>query len=115
VFSAYVEAFALTLAVEVPLYLLGLVRVLKLPPARAAALAVGVNVATHPLVWWSLALLPGGVPVPLFLAVEAAVCLVEGLLLVWWTGCRSGTDVALLIAVAAGANAASTLAGLLLL
>ena len=46
----YLLALALTLAVEVPIYVLALRVARLLPIRRAVVIAVGVNVATHPVV-----------------------------------------------------------------
>jgi hypothetical protein len=100
-------ALALTLVVEVPLYTAGLVGLGLARPARAALLAVGLNLLTHPAVWWALAPRPG----PLrFGAAELAVCAVEAGLL--WLAIRR--DPGPLAVVSVGANAASVLAGLLI-
>ncbi len=47
-------AFGLTVAVESLLYVGGLVAVVGLRWYRALALAVGVNICTHRLLWWVL-------------------------------------------------------------
>jgi hypothetical protein len=99
-----VTALLLTLAVEVPLYVAALV-VLRLAGfGRALLLAVGVNLLTHPLLWWALG------PRPSLLAVvvaEVAVWLVEAAL-VWLVVRRS---LSVVLVVAAGVNAASILVG----
>ncbi|WP_460494150.1 hypothetical protein [Dactylosporangium cerinum] len=57
-----IPALLLTLAVEVPLYVLALTALRLATPARAALLGVAVNLLTHPVLWWLLALVraPGG-------------------------------------------------------
>jgi len=114
---AYLGAFALTLAVEVPVYVVVLAALTGLGRAPAALAAVGVNVVTHPALWWGLRPFAARPAYPYLLcAAEAVVCLVEWGLLVAWTrrpgGTRAGMAVLGLAVVAA--NAASTLAGLLL-
>jgi len=104
----YLAALALTLAVEVPLYVAALVWTWRIPMRRAVLLGVAVNLATHPALWWGLHFLRG---VPALLGAELAVCVVEWLLLYW----RLRRDPALLAVVAFGANAASLAAGLLLI
>jgi hypothetical protein len=100
----YLLALALTMLVEVPVYVLAV-------PAnrwRVAAVAVVANLLTHPPLWWVLA--GSGPAQPLTFAVaEAVVCLVEGALLV--LALRLSWTVALAAAVAA--NAASVLVGVL--
>jgi hypothetical protein len=51
VLFAWVRAFALTLAVEVPLFAIVTKRVA--PPRQRVALAVVANLASHPLVWFA--------------------------------------------------------------
>ena len=102
----YLLALAITLAVEVPLYVVVL-RLARLLPLRLSlAGAVGVNLLTHPLVWLVLSAHPGW-----FLPVEAAVCLVEAALL--WLLVRR-RDLVTLLVTAVAANTASVLAGFVL-
>jgi len=68
-------AFALTLACELPVYVLALRRPLD-GTWRALAVGVAVNVATHPLAW-ALAV-RGALP---YLAIEGGVWLVEAALI----------------------------------
>jgi hypothetical protein len=97
----YLAALALTLAIEVPVY--GMV--LRLRPAWA--LAVLVNLVTHPVVWLLLA---DRASVGLFALVEVAAWLVEfGLM---WAVLRRSASV--LLATAVLANSLSCMAGLLL-
>jgi hypothetical protein len=107
-----VVALALTLAVEVPLYTLWLWSTLSIPAGRAARLAVAVNLVTHPVLWWSLALWqvdPSAYPFVLAWA-EMVACVVEWALLRW----RIGRDTVPLALIVVGVNAASLAAGLLL-
>jgi hypothetical protein len=107
----YLVALGLTLAVEVPLVVFALRYGCRVPAGRAARLATAVNLATHPVLWWSLALGPAGPAYPLVLTgAESAACAVEWALLRW----RVGHDGPFLAVVAVGANAASVAAGLLL-
>ncbi|MFD0277143.1 hypothetical protein ACFVHB_24990 [Kitasatospora sp. NPDC127111] len=116
----YPSALALTLLVEVPLYTVALARAGGVRPARAAAAAVLVNLATHPLLWWSLSRCAAGSAGAggsgaaywtAFTAGETAVCAVEAALLRPLTGLRPGGP--LPWAASGTANAASVLAGLL--
>jgi hypothetical protein len=108
----YLVALALTLAVEVPLYTLWLWSALSVPARRAALLAVGVNLVTHPALWWSLALWQVGKSAYPFVLgwAEVVACVVEWALLRW----RIGRDTVPLALIVVGVNAASLAAGLLL-
>jgi hypothetical protein len=69
--AGWLLGFVCTLAVETPVYVLGLGRALGL--SRAALLALGLNLLTHPLAWrltrsWSWSR---------FTAVEVGVAIVE--------------------------------------
>lgn len=103
---SFPAALLATLAIEVPLYAAALTALRLARPARAALLAVAVNLLTHPLLWWWLAPRPGAgrlaVAELLVWAAEAGVL---------WLAVRRQPVV--LAVVAAGANAASLLAGLL--
>lgn len=106
----YLVALSLTLAVEVPLYTLWLWSALEVPAARAARLAVAVNLVTHPPLWWSLALWSPPSVYPFALAwAELTACVIEWALLRW----RLGRDAGVLALVVVGVNAASLAAGLL--
>ncbi|WP_406198607.1 hypothetical protein OH807_14810 [Kitasatospora sp. NBC_01560] len=110
----YPPALALTLLVETPLYTAALTRAGGIRPARAATAAVLVNLATHPLLWWSLSRCAGGSAAAYWTAFavgEITVCAVEAALLRPLTGLRLGEP--LPWAAAGTANAASVLAGLL--
>ncbi|MCX5212913.1 hypothetical protein OG689_27180 [Kitasatospora sp. NBC_00240] len=107
----YLLAFALTLLVEVPLYVaslsLGQVR-----PARAAAAAVAVNCATHPPLWWFLGRFTGSTAAAYWTALtlaELAVLTMEAALIGRLAGCRGPLP----YAASFTANAASVLAGIL--
>jgi hypothetical protein len=102
----YAVALAITLAVEVPIYGVVLHLARLLPGWRGLGAAVGVNLATHPLLWLVLSTHPGW-----FIPAEAGVCLVEAALL--W-GLAGRRDPGLLLAAAVAANTASILAGTLL-
>lgn len=113
----YLPAFAVTLLVEVPVYLAALTLAAGVRWRRAVLMAIGVNVVTHPLLWWTLRPLTASPAYPyLFLGAELTACLVEWALLVAWTRRpgRTPGDLAVLAAASVTANAASVLAGLLL-
>ncbi|WP_433212004.1 hypothetical protein ACQP00_51585 [Dactylosporangium sp. CS-047395] len=97
------RALLLTLAVEVPLYTAALVALKLAKPAKAAALGVAVNLATHPALWLYLSHHPG----QLWLA-EAAATAIEAVALI----IAIKADKTLLAAVTVGANAASLLIGI---
>jgi hypothetical protein len=115
---AYPGALALTLAVELPVYLAVLVGARLASWARALVAGVGVNLVTHPALWWGLrpAVARPAYPWIVVLA-EVAVCAAEWALLVWWLPApppgRRRADRTLLAAASVAANAASTLVGLL--
>jgi hypothetical protein len=100
-------AFGVTLAVEVPWYVAGLVGIVGVRWWAALGLAVAVNACTHPLMWYVLA------PDPTLLRTglaEAAVVVAEAALLA--VAIRRDFTVLALLSVAA--NASSVLTGLLL-
>jgi hypothetical protein len=103
-------AFATTLLIETPVYVAGLRR--DLGVGRAAAVALVLNVATHPL---AFALGTPGSPVR-FVAVEGGVWVAEALLL--WALARwlrpPPPALARAALLSAAANALSAGAGLLL-
>ena len=100
-------ALLLTVAVEAPLWVAGLRATGSSAPLRGLAVAIGVNLLTHPLLWTVLAPAPALTSV---LAAEGCVVLVEAAVVRLVTG--RGPGVALLLAL--GANAASLACGLLL-
>jgi hypothetical protein len=102
-----VTALLLTLAVEVPLYVAALVSLRLAPLWRAVALALLVNLLTHPVLWSALGERP---PLLRVAAAEVLVWLVEAALL----GLAIRKHPLLIALVAAGANAASILAGALI-
>jgi hypothetical protein len=101
-----VAALGLTVAVELPLYVLGLVALRLAHPWHAVLLGVGVNLLTHPVLWYVLAPDPTA---SLIIVAEVVVCLVEAAVI--WLVVRQ--DGPLLFVLALGANAASFGAGLL--
>ena len=114
--TGYPAALALTLAVELPVYVAAL-RIApgaRLPAVLAAAVAV--NLVTHPLVWWALgaaARTRGGYETAL-LPVEIAAWLAEAALLGALRrppGARRA-EARIVLHAALAANAASFLAGL---
>ncbi|MDQ0308331.1 trimethylamine:corrinoid methyltransferase-like protein [Kitasatospora herbaricolor] len=107
----YLLAFALTLLVEVPLYV-GALALGGAGRARAAAAAVAVNCATHPPLWWFLGRFTGATAAEYWTAValaELAVVAVEAALVGRLAGCRGPLP----HAASLTANAASVLAGML--
>lgn len=108
----YLVAFALTLLVEVPLYVGALTGLFRLPWRRALVVAVLANAITHPALWWTLRPWTGEAWYPWLLGgAEAAVCAVEWLVLAVSVGRRRAGDRVLLAAVVVGVNGASVLAG----
>lgn len=108
----YLAALALTLAVEVPLYATLLSWGWRVRWRRAVLVAAGVNLVTHPPLWWLLLPLATHPGYGWFLlGAEAAVCAAEWLLLASWLRRRWDP---LLLVLAVAANAASVLAGLLI-
>jgi hypothetical protein len=114
VVSDYPVALALTLAVELPIYVVALRVFLDRRSARAiaisVAIAVAVNLITHPIVWSLLGAasrLRGGYEIAL-IPVEAGAWLAEAAIL--WALLRR--DPPALLAIAVAANAASFLAGI---
>jgi hypothetical protein len=99
----YPLALVITLAVEVPVYLVVFRFAGILAGWRGLGAAVGVNLATHPVAWRLLSSHPGWL-VP----VEAAVVAVEAALLF----ALVRREPALLALTALVANAGSLLAGL---
>jgi hypothetical protein len=111
--TGYAAALALTLAVELPIYAVAFRRLIGLRSGSAAlALAALVNLATHPLVWWTLHAAGGHRETYAIslLGVEVAAWLTEAAIA--WMFLRR--DAGTLVAIALAANAASFLAGLLL-
>ena len=106
---SYPLALGLTLAVEVPIFVVAL-RVARLLPIRqAVVIAVGVNLATHPVVWLVL-VRAGSAYWPLFGVVEVGAWLGEAALILLCVRC----DRAVIGLTALVANTGSCLAGLLL-
>jgi len=104
--TAWLAAFGLTLAVELPVYATGLAALRLLPWRRALVAGLAVNVATHPVLWWFLSGHPHR-----WVAAELVVCLAEALML--FAAVRR--DPAVLVLLSVAANATSLLAGLLLI
>lgn len=97
-------ALLLTLAVEVPLYVVALVGLRLASWRRSVLLAVGVNLVTHPVLWAALGERPA---LGWVVLAEALVWAAEALVL--WVALRRGFVVLCVLSV--GANAASVLAG----
>lgn len=103
--TSYGSALAITLAVEGPVYVVGLLELRLSGPVRAVVLALAVNLITHPVLW----LLLGPDPtLGITCVAEVAVWLVEAAII--WLAVRRELPVVLLLAL--GANAASFCAGL---
>lgn len=107
----WVEAFAITLWIEVPVYLIVLRRT-ELSFPIAFSMAMGVNIFTHPALWylfpkWYEFPEPFHTFYPWLLIAESCVSLTEGLLLGLATKRMRWS-----ILVAFGVNALSTLTGL---
>lgn len=100
-------ALGLTIAVELPLYVLGLLALRFAGPLRAVLLGVGVNLLTHPVLWYVLSPDP---TMSRILVAEVVVCLVEAAVI--WLVVRR--DAPLLVVLALGVNAASFGVGLLI-
>jgi hypothetical protein len=103
-----IQALLLTLAVEVPLYVLALAALNVATIGKAALLGTVVNLLTHPLLWWALAPRPSA---GALWTAEAAVVVVEAAVL--WATVRRYPG--LLLVASLGANAASVLIGLVFL
>ncbi len=100
-------AFGLTLAVELPWYVTGLVLLVGVRWRTALGLGLLVNACTHPLLWWVLAPRP---TLARTLLAEAVVVVAEAALL----AVAVRRDLAVLALLSVGANASSLLIGLLL-
>jgi hypothetical protein len=118
--TGYPAALALTLAVELPLYAVALRGLLGVRVATALLAATGVNLVSHPLVWLALgaaARFRGGYEISL-LPVEIAAWLAEAAMLralLRGRGRGRGREGGDLVLIALAANAASFLAGLVLI
>lgn len=101
------SAFAVTVAVELPWYLGGLVALVGVRWWWALWLAVALNMCTHPVLWWVLTPQPS---LPHLVLAETVVIVAEWALLV----VAVRRDLAVLLLLSFGANASSLLIGLLL-
>jgi hypothetical protein len=110
--SGYLAALLLTLAVEPPLYALGLRLGARVRPRRGYAEGLLANATSHPLTWLVLfPLAPAGRPLLAAAAVEAFVVAWEAGLLRW----RLGRDLPLLVGLSFVVNAVSLGLGAVLL
>jgi len=100
-------AFGLTLATELPWYVAGLTLLRLARWWQAALLGLGVNLASHPLLWWALAPHP---TVSRFAVAEFAVLAFETFAIFLFVR----RELPLVAVVCLGANATSVLAGLLI-
>lgn len=113
--SGYALAFAVTCAVELPVYALVLTRVFGARPRTALLAGLVANAVTHPVLWLAMRPFTDGVGeyVVAFVVGETLVCAVEWLVLV--VALRSyRIGRAWLAVVSVLANAASAAAGLAL-
>lgn len=108
---SYPPAFALTVAVEVPVYVAAITVASPARFRRTAAAAFMVNCVTHPLLWWFLRHVPDHAYWTAFAVAESAVSVVEGALMARVLRLRGTVPYAASVV----ANTASLLAGLLLL
>jgi hypothetical protein len=111
--NSWFPAFALTMAIEVPIYI-ALLRP-WVSVVRGCLLAVLVNLVTHPVLWFSLVSIEGSPRTELvaFVIAEALVWLVECALL-WLFIRKRGAGVMRLAVVSAVPNLTSQIAGLLI-
>lgn len=100
-------ALLATVAIELPLWVAGLVALRLCGPTRAVLLGIGVNLVTHPLLWRALEPTPS---LGLVLAAEACVVVIEAAVVRLVTGRSAG----LAVLVSLGTNAASFAIGLVL-
>lgn len=100
-------AFGITVAVEMLWYVGGLTGIVGLRWYSALALAIVVNVVTHPLAWWLLS--PDPTLLQLLL-IEVGVTLAEAAML----AVAVRRELATLALLSLGANASSLLTGLIL-
>lgn len=98
-------ALLATVAIELPLWVAGLLALRLCGPVRAVALGIGVNLLTHPVLWRALEPAP---TLGLVLAAEACVVVIEAAVVRLATGRAAGQAVLLSL----GANAASFAVGL---
>ena len=110
--ESYPVALALTLAIEVPIYTLFLMKMYEQPGRRAATAGLLVNLATHPVVWFVLypLLEPRAGYTGYAMIAELFAWGTEALLLSIWSGRRDGR----LAVLSLLANGASYLASVLL-
>lgn len=105
----WAAAFVATVWIETPVIALAGRDVVSIP--RAFAQSLGLQLTTHPLLWWSFGALTerlGGY-LPALLVAETAVLIVEAALLAWlWRPHRRAA-----IFAALSANVSSTVIGLL--
>ncbi|MGH3095411.1 MAG: hypothetical protein ACRDMV_05350 [Streptosporangiales bacterium] len=110
--SGYLDAFALTCAVELPVYCALLMLLARVPAYAAVGLGLAVNVVTHPLLWLAF---DGAGRVPYVAAFgvgELAVCAAEWALLAVSLR-RRAVGRGVLAAVVVVANGLSAAVGLL--
>lgn len=106
VFTA-MGALVVTIVVELPLYVLALVGLRLVRPARAVLLAIGLNLLTHPVLWHVLA--PDPTIARVVLA-EVCVVVVEAAVIRLFV--RRDTVMSLVVSL--GVNAASFGVGMMI-
>lgn len=94
------SALLATIAIEVPLWVAGLLALRQCGYVRSVALGVGVNLLTHPVLWHALEPAPG---LGVVLAAELCVVVVEAAVVRLVT--RGGVGLAAMLSL--GVNAAS--------
>lgn len=109
--ASYPLALGLTVLVEVPVYVAAITVSCQVRWYRTAVAGVLVNLVTHPLLWWFLRQVPAHGYWWGFAVGETAVCAAEGWMVARVLRLRGVVP----YAAAVAANAASVLAGLLLL
>jgi hypothetical protein len=110
--SLWLGAFAITLTLEVPIFTVFLFR--RLGVVRAFMLGVGVNTITHPFLWY---VMPRFEPYATWLvASEVLVFAAETFIVAWvlHSRLRDPDAIGLAALTSLTANAASTVAGILI-
>lgn len=110
--SEYALAFAVTCAVELPVYALVLTRAFGVRPRTAVLAGLVANAVTHPLLWLAMRPFTDGVGeyAIAFVVGEVLVCAVEWLVLAVGLRRAGGAPLALVSVLANMASAAVGLA-----
>lgn len=109
--TGYLGAFALTCAVELPVYCALLMVLARIPAYAAVGLGLAVNVVTHPLLWLAFDAIARMPYAAAFGLAELAVCTVEWVLLAVALR-RRGVGRGTLAAIVVVANGLSAAVGL---